>query len=79
MQMGVSADNVLSAGAPLEMERQLLEARLQSELSGRSAQGLSEAEVARDWDLLQKTMVGGDSPVSVRHAPRVENIRGNQP
>jgi hypothetical protein len=79
VQMGVSADNVLSAGAPLEMERQLLEARLQSELSGRSAQGLSEAEVARDWDLLQKTMVGGDSPVSVRHAPRVENIRGNQP
>jgi len=79
VQMGVSADNVLSAGAPLEMERQLLEARLQSELSGRSAQGLSEAEVARDWDLLQKTMVGGDSPVSVRRAPRVENIRGNQP
>jgi hypothetical protein len=79
VQMGVSADNVLSAGAPLEMERQLLEARLQSELSGRSAQGLSEAEVARDWDLLQKTMAGSDSPVSVRLAPRVENIRGNQP
>jgi len=79
VQMGVSADNVLSGGAPLEMERQLLEARLQSELSGRSAQGLSEAEVARDWDLLQKTMVGRDSPVSVRLAPHVENIRGNQP
>jgi hypothetical protein len=79
VQMGVSADNVLTAGAPLQMERQLLEARLQSELSGRSAQGLSEAEVARDWDLLQKTMAGGDSPVSVRLAPHVENIRGNQP
>jgi hypothetical protein len=77
--MGVSADNVLSGGAPQEMERQLLEARLQLELSGRSAQGLSEAEVARDWDLLQKTMAEGDSPVSVRLAPHVENIRGNQP
>jgi len=79
VQMGVSAGNVLSGGAPQEMERQLLEARLQSELSGRSAQGLSEAEVARDWDLLQKTMAEGDSRVSVRRPPHVENIRGNQP
>lgn len=79
VQLGLSADNVLSGGAPVKMERQLLEARLQSELSGRSAQGLSETEVARDWDLLQKTMAVGDSAVSVRLAPRVENIRGNQP
>jgi hypothetical protein len=36
--------------------RQLLEARLQSELRSKSSQGLSETEVDRDWKLLQKTV-----------------------
>jgi hypothetical protein len=42
VRVGVSADNILSGNAPPEMERQLLEARLQSELRRRSPQGLSE-------------------------------------
>ena len=79
VQIGVSADNVLSGSAPPEMERQLLAARLQAELRRRSPRGLSETEVARDWELLQKTMTESDSMVSIRPAPRSENIRGNQP
>ncbi len=79
VQIGVSADNVLSGSAPPEMERQLLAARLQAELRRRSPRGLSETEVARDWELLQKTLTESDSMVSIRPAPRSENIRGNQP
>lgn len=79
VQIGVAADNVLNGGAPPEMERQLLEARLQSELRSGSQKGLSETEVERDWDLLQKTMTASDSPVAIRLAPRSESIRGNHP
>jgi hypothetical protein len=79
VQIGVTADNVLSGSAPPEMERRLLAARLQSELRRGSAQGLSETEVARDWELLQKTMTESDSPVAIRVAPRSESIRRNQP
>jgi hypothetical protein len=79
VRVGVSADNILSGNAPPEMERQLLEARLQSELRRRSPQGLSETEIARDWELLQKTMVESDSPIASRIAPRLETGRGNQP
>jgi hypothetical protein len=61
------------------MERQLLEARLQSELRRRSPQGLSEREIARDWELLQKTMAESDSPIASRIAPRLETGRGNRP
>ncbi len=78
VQIGVAADNVLQGSAPPQLVRQLLEARLQSELRRRSPQ-LSEAEVERDWNLLQQTMVKGDSPVTARSAPRIENIRGNRP
>jgi hypothetical protein len=79
VQIGATADNVLRGSAPPEMERRLLAARLQSELRRGSAQGLSETEVARDWELLQKTMTESDSPVAIRVAPRSESIRRNQP
>lgn len=78
VQIGVAADNVLSGSAPLEVERELLEARLQAELRGRSAQQLSEEQVSRDWDLLQKTVAESDS-LAFRLTPRSENVAGNQP
>ena len=53
VQIGVSADNVLSGNAPPELVRQLLEARLQSELRRKSPVEVSESELARDWNLLQ--------------------------
>jgi len=76
MQVGAAADNVLDSNAPPEMVRQLLEARLQAELR-QSRRGLSETEVARDWELLQKTISQGDSPVATHIALHSENIRGN--
>ena len=79
IQIGVAADNVLNGNAPPQLVRQLLEARLQSELRRKSAQGLSETEVARDWKLLQKTMGETDSPFTARSAQRSENVRGNRP
>jgi hypothetical protein len=79
VQIGMATGNILSGDAPLEIKRQLLEARLQSELRRGAPQGLSETEVARDWDLLQKTMTEGDSPLALRTAPRLETAGGNRP
>lgn len=76
--VGAAADNVLSNNASPEMVRQLLEARLQAELR-QSRRGLSETEVERDWELLQKTMAESDSAVATRVTLRSESIRGNRP
>jgi hypothetical protein len=73
VQVGVAADNVLNGNAPPQLVRQLLEARLQSELRRRSSQGISETEVDRDWKLLQKSVAASPLPA---HS---ENVRGNHP
>jgi hypothetical protein len=78
VQMGVSAGNLLAGDAPPQLVRQLLEARLQAELSHRSPHGVSETEVQRDWDLLQKSMAQGGQPLAVHTAQRSESLRGNQ-
>jgi hypothetical protein len=77
-QIGATADNILGSNASPEMVRQLLAARLQAELR-QSRHGLSETELARDWELLQKTMAESDSPVATRTVLRSENIRDNRP
>jgi hypothetical protein len=79
VRIGISAENVLSGGAPPQLVRQLLEARLQSELRGRSARVISEDDVARDWKLLQQTMPGNDSSLTAHSAQHTETMRGNQP
>jgi hypothetical protein len=79
VQIGVSADNILSGNAPPQLVRQLLEARLQAELRNKAAQNISETEVARDWELLQKTVAESDSHATNRLPQRIENIRGNKP
>ncbi len=79
VQVGVAADNVLNGGASSQLVRQLLEARLQSELRHRSARELSETEVARDWNLLQKANAENDSPLIARSMQHSENARGNRP
>jgi hypothetical protein len=79
VQVGVAADNVLSASAPPQLVRQLLEARLQSELRRRSAREVSETEVARDWNLLQKAIAESDPPLVARTTLRSESVRGNRP
>ena len=78
--VGDSAENVLSRQAPPQLVRQLLEARLESELNRRSPKGVSEAEIERDWELLEKSMAGGrDDGLSAHLNQRSVNSRGNQP
>ncbi len=85
VQIGASADNVLSGSASPQLVRQLLEARLQSELRHKSAPGVSETEIARDWKLLQQTMplqssmADSDSRLAAHSTQRLETIRGNRP
>jgi hypothetical protein len=79
VRIGASAENVLNGDAPPQLVRQLLEARLQSELSRKSSRAVSEDGIARDWKLLQQTMPGGDAPLTARSTQRSENIRGNRP
>jgi hypothetical protein len=85
VQIGASADNVLSGSASPQLVRQLLEARLQSELRHKSSPGVSETEIDRDWKLLQQTMpqqssmADSDSRWAAHSTQRIENIRGNRP
>jgi len=79
VQVGDSAENVLSGGAPPQLVRQLLEARLQSELKDGSSHGLTEVEIARDWKLLQQTMPENDEHLTAHATQRSENVRGNRP
>ena len=80
VHIGDSAENVLNGQTPPQLVRQLLEARLESELNRRSPHAISEAEVERDWNLLQKSMAeDGDAGLSAHLTQRSVNGRGNQP
>jgi hypothetical protein len=77
--VGATAENISANGAPPRLVRQLLEARLQSELRRGSQHGITESEIARDWKLLQQTMPESDEPLTARSGQRAENnIRGNR-
>jgi hypothetical protein len=78
--VGATAENILNADAPPRLARQLLEARLQSELERGPQHGITESEIARDWKLLQQTMPESDEPLTARSGQRAENnLRGNRP
>jgi hypothetical protein len=82
VRVGNSAENVLNGGAPPELVRQLLEARLESELRGRSAKTVSEDDIERDWNLLQQTIPANESRVTARstqHSEPMQSLRGNTP
>jgi hypothetical protein len=76
VEISNSADAVLSGNAPPELLRQLLEARLQSELR-RSPRGIAESEIDRDWNLLQQTMGQSETPVATRTSLK-SDAHGNQ-
>jgi hypothetical protein len=75
VQVGNSAENILTGNTTPQLVRQLLEARLQSELRHRSPQGVTETEVARDWKLLQQMLPENDSTLSARSS---QTLRGNR-
>jgi len=79
VRMGASADNVLNGSAPPELARELLEARLQSELRRKSPNEISDSEIARDWKLLQQALGNNESGLAARSSVHIENLPGNQP
>lgn len=79
VDIGVSANNLFASDAPPELVQQLLEARLASELR-RSPHGITESEVARDWQLLQKVTAVPDSRFSAHAGPHApETSHGMNP
>ncbi len=84
--VGVSPSNILDNYAANRFTQQLLEARLQAELRRGSSLKVSESDVARDWDFLQKSRNNHDTEASVRpnrnpqtgSSPRLERA-GNRP
>ena len=84
--VGVSPSNILDNYSANRFTQQLLEARLQAELRRGSSLKVSESDVARDWDLLQKSRNKLDTETSVRpnrnpqtgSSPRLERA-GNRP
>jgi hypothetical protein len=66
VSVGVAGGNILGNDAGERITQQLLEARLQGELRRGSPPKVSESDVARDWNLLQKAVNGSDREVAVQ-------------
>ncbi len=79
LRVGASADNVLGDAASSGLARELLEARLQSELRSKASHEISEPEVTRDWNLLEQMLAPNDSSLTARTSQRPDNIHGNRP
>ncbi len=76
VRIGLSEENVLNNSALSPLVRELLEARLQTELRSKAAHEISEDEVTRDWDLLQQAG-HSDSSLAATSTQHIENLRGN--
>jgi hypothetical protein len=77
VEIGASPKNLLSGNPPPQLVRQLLEARLDSELRKRSPHGISETGVDRDWKLLQT--LSENQPAADHSTPHTENFREDRP
>jgi len=77
VRVGATAGNVMDAGAPPELVRQLIEARLESELRHASPHSITQTEFERDWKLLQRVTAENDSRLTTRSAS-LDSVRGNQ-
>jgi len=64
--VGVSSSNILTNSAADRFTQQLLEARLSAELRRGSSPKVSESDIARDWELLQKSRNSLSTEASVR-------------
>ena len=60
VSVGIAPGNVLHSDAPPQLVQGILAARLRSELKHAPAKGISQAEVARDWKLLEESMSQGE-------------------
>jgi hypothetical protein len=71
--VGVSPSNILDNDAAKRITQQLLKARLHAELRRGSSPKISESDVARDWELLQKSRNRLDTEASVRANRLLQN------
>ncbi|HKV78235.1 MAG TPA: hypothetical protein VJP02_08860 [Candidatus Sulfotelmatobacter sp.] len=79
VRVGASASNIMNGDAPPELVRQLLAARLGSELRHPSPHSIAESEVDRDWNLLQRTASERDSSFTSRSTSQDANpVHGNR-
>jgi hypothetical protein len=77
VRIGLSEENVLTGSAPSPLVRELLEARLQTELRPKAAREISEDDVTRDWNLLLQAGHTADSSLAARTTQRSFPIHGN--
>jgi hypothetical protein len=83
VSVGIADSNIFDKDAPDQFTAQLLEARLHAELRRGNPAKVSESDVTRDWNLLQKAVSGSDAEMDVQTRQpgsqvRVERV-GNQP
>jgi hypothetical protein len=71
--VGVSPSNILDNDAAKRITQQLLKARLHAELRRGSSPKISESDVARDWELLQKSRNSLDTEASMRANRLLQN------
>ncbi|MGA9528489.1 MAG: hypothetical protein WBS24_10265 [Terriglobales bacterium] len=64
VEVGASSGNVLEGDAMPQLARQILEARLESELNHSTRKGISRSQIARDWNLLQQAESAGFEGIS---------------
>jgi hypothetical protein len=79
VEIGASASNIFSGNAPPQLVRELLEARLESELRHQSPAAISWNEVERDWKLLQQSMNQSEAHLSARSTERTEMVLESKP
>lgn len=77
VRVGATADNLFQEGTPPGLVRELMEARLQSELHGRSPRALTEAGIARDWNLLQQSL-SAKEPLTTYSVFVADALRGSR-
>jgi hypothetical protein len=75
--LGVAQGNALTAEAPGRFLQQMLEARLHEELRKGNPPKVSESDVERDWNLLQKTLNIPDDQFAARSAAK-STLTGSQ-
>jgi hypothetical protein len=77
--VGVSAENVLTTGAPPQLVRQLLEARLQAELRRRTPSSIPASELTRDWTILRQALDEEAEAISGRNGQLTARGSGRSP
>jgi hypothetical protein len=78
VNVGVAGSNLMTNDAAERFTQGLLEARLRAELRRGASPKVSERDVARDWNLLQKALNGTETQASARGTLQTGSTTGNR-